>query len=248
MKEPVAVVIPVYQKQPSDTELMALAQCVSVLGQHPLVLVAPNSLEISVYQATCSGAKSFSVTRFDDRYFSSIEGYNQLLLSASFYQQFSNYQYILIHQLDAYVFKDDLIYWCNRGFAYIGAPHLPHENKAGDIQFLKKYRYILRLFNRKISHVGNGGFSLRHVAKTYRLLKILAPQAKKWLPNNEDGFFKYWGNILFLYYNLPTDEEALHFAIETPVAQSLQKINGLPFGCHAFEKYEKEVWENYMPL
>ena len=35
---------------------------------------------------------------------------------------------MLIYQLDAYVFKDELLNWANKGYDYIGAPWLPWKN------------------------------------------------------------------------------------------------------------------------
>jgi hypothetical protein len=36
-------------------------------------------------------------------------------LSASFYERFLDTKYILIYQLDAFVFKDELQEWCDKG-------------------------------------------------------------------------------------------------------------------------------------
>lgn len=87
---------------------------------------------------------------FHENYFKSIDGYNKLMLSPSFYKAFSNYEYILIYQLDAWVFKDELQHWCNQKYDYIGAPIYQ---------------------NNKLIGIGNGGFSLR---KVDYCLKVLA--------------------------------------------------------------------------
>ena len=72
-------------------------------------------------------------------------------------------------------------------------------------------------------------------------------KALRWGTNNEDGFFKYWGNLFHPLFRLPSDNIALRFAIEQSPDESLKKLNGqLPFGCHAFEKYEPEVWRGYI--
>ena len=71
------------------------------------------------------------------------------MLSSEFYRRFSKFEYILIYQLDAFVFKDQLNYWCKKGYDYIGAPWFEgfHLTKTGV----------------NIIGVGNGGFSLRRV-------------------------------------------------------------------------------------
>ena len=253
MKNTVAVVIPVYKAQPNHTELVSLKQCLSVLKDHPIVFFGPESMDITAYSALCDGKVAFNFKSFENSYFENITGYNKLMLSVHFYRAFKNYRYILIHQLDAYVFKDELVYWCGQGYDFIGAPHPAHQNAAGEMHFLKGYSRLIggvnRLFGtaRVISNVGNGGFSLRHTTKCMWLLELLHSKALRWGTNNEDGFFKYWGNLLHPLFRLPSDNIALRFAIEQSPAESLKKLNGqLPFGCHAFEKYEPEVWQGYI--
>jgi hypothetical protein len=252
-KDLVAVAIPIYKQQPDASELMALGQCIHILRNYPIIFFCPVSLDTTVYEAACAGKVPFAKVPFQDHYFQSIAGYNQLMLSPEFYKHFFTVQYILIHQLDAYVFRDELTYWCHRNYDYIGAPNIPHGNNPGEIRFLRGYAKLIvtanRIFktNRSISNVGNGGLSLRKTKSCYWLLRLLHGKVKAWGTNNEDGFFKYWGNILHPLFKLPADEVALHFSIEDKPAASLSKLGGkLPFGCHGFEQYEPEVWKRYM--
>jgi hypothetical protein len=249
----VAVIIPIYKLQPDAIELVSLKQCIRVLKNYPIIFIGPFKLNTTVYEDICQDHIPFNLTLFDDDYFSGIEGYNKLMLSPGFYKTFLDYKYILIHQLDAFVFKDELAYWCMKNYDFIGAPNLPREKQANEIQFLKGYSKLLNAANRifktnhKISNVGNGGFSLRKTKACYWLLKILKSKTYAWGKNNEDGFFKYWGNLLYPFFSLPADDIALHFSIEHSPQESLKKLNNeLPFGCHAFEKHEPEVWEKYI--
>jgi hypothetical protein len=244
-----AVVIPIYKQQLSDNEAISLKQCLSVLKKHPIIFVGPNKLNPDAYKSICADA-GFNLLTFDDSYFESIAGYNQLMLSPSFYKSFFAYKFILIYQLDAYVFKDELTYWCNKNYDFIGAPHMRHDNLEGEMQFLKGYAKFINFINdifktkHQISNVGNGGFSLRKTKACYWLLKILKGKVKAWGTHNEDGFFKYWGNVFYPFFKLPTDGVALRFSIEESPLLSLKKLNGeLPFGCHAFEKHEWETWK-----
>jgi hypothetical protein len=45
-------------------------------------------------------------------------------LSEEFYQAFTDFEFMLIYQLDAFVFRDELADWCRSGYEYIGAPWL----------------------------------------------------------------------------------------------------------------------------
>lgn len=252
-KQLVCVVIPVYKSELSKTEIASLTQCVKILSGYPISFVGPKNLDITAYQNICGATQVMNFVSFDEHYFNSISGYNSLMLSPSFYKAFLSFKYILVHQLDAYVFKDELKLWCKKTYDYIGAPHTPHLNQATEMQFLKGYQHLLNIINRflgtdlKIKNVGNGGFSLRRTRSCYWLLRLLKKQVKSWGDNNEDGFFKYWGNLLWPFFKLPTDEIALHFAIEQNPASAIQTLNGtLPFGCHAFEKFGPEIWQKYI--
>ena len=245
-KHKVAVVIPIYKNSLDEDEVSALQQALKVLHKHPIIFIAPTSLDFSFYLQFFE-KQAYFVWRFDDHSFSDINGYNQLMLSPSFYKRFLAYEFILIYQLDAYVFRDDLLYWCKQNYDFIGAPNEAHENAAGQVQFLKGYANVLKIFNRKIKNVGNGGLSLRKTRTCYWLLKIGKQLVKKWGPNNEDGFFKYWGNILSPLISLPSDDTALKFSVETEPAKSLDKLgNKLPFGCHAYKKYDWATWEPFI--
>jgi hypothetical protein len=101
----VAITIPVYRDRLSELDEFSLARCIEVLGRYPIVFFGPESLGYSVY---LSRAGSASVVRFPDRCFRSIETYSELLLSNAYYKAFSNYEFILIYQLDAFVFQDGL--------------------------------------------------------------------------------------------------------------------------------------------
>jgi hypothetical protein len=150
----VAVAVPIYQTDPSQLARMALARCVAILGHYPLVFFGPRSLNSDSYGRI---APSASTRVFDDRHFSSVASYSALLLSPSFYEAFSDFDHLLIHQLDAFVFRDTLTDWCARGFDYIGAPW---RNETNSDWF----------------GVGNGGFSLRDVQSCLAVLRSTAKE------------------------------------------------------------------------
>ena len=55
----------------------------------------------------------------DDKYFNSafVKAYKDTL-----YSRFEKYEYMLIYQLDAFVFSDRLMEFVEAGYDYIGAP------------------------------------------------------------------------------------------------------------------------------
>lgn len=253
MKSLVAVTIPIYKEKIDQKEIIALKQCIKTLKQHVIIFFAPLSLNLTNYKKMCENEIDFKVVLFEDHYFENIAGYNNLMLSTHFYKNFLDYKFILIYQLDAFVFKDELLYWCQQNYDFIGAPNTPFKNIKGEFQFLKNYNRFLNFLNKvfkinhQISNVGNGGFSLRKTRSCYLLLKLLKNKAHTW-NNNEDAFFRYWGNLLHPLFRLSTDKKALKFSIETSPKESLRSLNNiLPFGCHAFDKYDWETWKPYIP-
>ncbi len=232
-----AVVIPVYKSQLNEFEQTALAQALKVLKAHDLIFVVPAGL-------TASYLKHGKCEFFPASYFKGVESYNDLMVSAAFYRRFLTYRYILIYQLDAYVFRDELTYWCTRGYSYIGAPWI---NASFYARKTKDYaKYGLRY-----PEVGNGGFSLRSTRMHYwacifyftYVLRVVFKSL------NEDWF---WVNIIGRinpFYKIADAEIAMKFAIESNPRQSLADLNGnLPFGCHGWDKYFEEFWINYIPL
>ncbi|MBO7213161.1 MAG: hypothetical protein J6U99_01215, partial [Rikenellaceae bacterium] len=109
----VVVVIPTYRNELSEWEKLSLEQCVKVLSKnHHIKIVAPEGID----------SHGLQVERFDSKFFDGLAGYNKLMLAAEFYDRFSDYDYILIYQLDGWVFRDRLNEWCSQGWDYIGAP------------------------------------------------------------------------------------------------------------------------------
>ncbi|MCU0341120.1 MAG: hypothetical protein MUE30_14665 [Spirosomaceae bacterium] len=230
------VTIPVYQSTLSTSERLSLTQATRVLSRYDIVLFGPEGLDMTPYLAICPQAR---VVRFEASYFEGIAGYNRLMFSPLFYRTFWEYDYLLIYQLDAYVFKDDLQAWCNRGYDYVGAPWTlpPPLTKKPIVNIQKCF----------VNRVGNGGLSLRKVKSHYRNVLFFKPLLRFFL-KNEDMF---WGLALYFlnpFFRRPSAQEALSFAFELAPRQEYER-NGhqLPFGVHAWEKYDAGFWEKFIP-
>jgi hypothetical protein len=253
------VAIPVYKPTPTAPEARSLARCAAVLGHDPLTFFGPHSLDYGAYRSAVPGA---AVQTFDDRYFGSLSGYNALLLTPAFYAVFTRFGYLLIYQLDAFVFEDRLAEWCAKGYDYCGAPWL-----SGDGHW---------------AGVGNGGFSLRRVAACLEVLasrrRLSAAetwaQVRRTTPNplvralkyhrkllaavglcNDVGWFlrkyirrgepedMFWGLHAPRFhppFRVAPADEALHFAIEAGLEKAWPHLAGRPpFGCHRHGSLEK---------
>lgn len=252
MPQQVAIVIPFYKSHLSYNEKFALNQCFEILGNYPVIAIKPQSLDLDFLTNSDQFLCEIS---FEDTYFEDIHGYNRLMLSSIFYRAFLNFEYILIYQLDAFVFSDQLNDWCKKKYDYIGAPWLyPFEQKNLLSKFVlhlkstlyKRYNVSkdgLPKSKQLIKSVGNGGLSLRRVKKFHALsikFKELANQylAQGLLEFNEDIFWSVALNRKKKNLHIPNYKIALKFAVEThpELAYRLNQKH-LPFGCHAWDKH-----------
>ena len=127
------VVVVTHKSQPTPRERISFIRCVTVLSAHPIVLVCPEGLDISVYRDL--GGNALRVCRVAQRDLASRQSYNRFKTLARFYSLFRSYEYLLTYELDAYVFDDQLLYWCDQGYDYIGAPWFKR-GKRGDLSLI----------------------------------------------------------------------------------------------------------------
>lgn len=273
-----AVVISVWKENISECEALAISQCLKVLKDHPIVFVSPMHLNLDAYKSLCDqNNNDFYVERFDDGFFEDILAYNHLLLNIEFYKRFEKYEYILLYQPDAWVFKDDLQAWIDKGYDYIGAPWFEGwANPKPDACLLP--------------YAGNGGFSLRNVQKIIKILSfpISICYVRKWKDVFEDfkknrlisnilsipyfiwkrygscnlahNFFKetklYEDRVFAKYvskfykkFRVAPPSEAMYFSFEVAPSSLYEMTkHTLPFGCHGWEKYEPEFWSQFINM
>jgi len=242
-KHKVCVVIPLYKPQPNEDEKLSLQQCVKVLHQHDLFFVCPEDFDTTFYKGIAPSAKEI---RFDNNFFASIEGYNRLLLSTSFYSAFNQYKYIFLYQLDAYIFKDELLEWCNKGYDYIGAPWVNwfwSEHHSRELTLPR--RILKKLGYKRFNLVGNGGLSLRKVNSCINNLKWFSKAAASFV-QNEDYFFSLYITSYNPFFRIPRVKDALAFSFdENPEDAYRLNHHQLPMACHAWPKY-KAFWKTYI--
>lgn len=222
-KNKCAVVIPLYSTILKQNELISLEQVKKILSKYQIIAVVPDHLEIDKKLFSC-------VEKFDSDYFTSVNAYNRLMLSSDFYNRFAEYEYILIYQLDAFVFFDYLYQFCDLGYDYIGAPWL-----HGVFNYIDSSHYFW--------YVGNGGLSLRKVSGFMSILKERKPLLGEQIIN-EDLFFS---SIVDKNFKVAPIDTALQFAFERQVERCFElNKRQLPFGCHAWQRYNLEFWKPYI--
>jgi hypothetical protein len=241
-----AVVIPVYKSEMDKYERISFTQVCKVLKNYPITIACPAGLNLNAYFDIYS---NLLVENFDSDYFNGLAGYNQLLLSYNFYSRFEKYNYILIYQLDAFVFRDELEYWCNQGYDFIGAPWLI-SNLFPWLEtglYPKRLYYFHRFFRKGkyLSKVGNGGFSLRKVKAFTFNLKLFKSTSSKWKAN-EDNFFSHYVKFINPFFRVASVETALKFSFDIYPQKAFElNSQNLPFGCHAWTRQDAPYEDNF---
>lgn len=242
--DPVVVVIPIYKNELSKSERKSLDRCLEILINHPITIICPDQLK---FDSNFFNNVDVKFQVFDKAYFKSVDTYSKLMLSTEFYKRFLNYKYILIYQLDAFVFRDELLEWCNKGFDYIGAPWMDEANYQSwskDFSLLRKT--LKRLNINFINYVGNGGFSLRNVKKCFLTLLLFNNKVSKF-KHNEDIFWSYFVTSYLPFFRVADLQTALKFSFETcPEKCYILNQHQLPFGCHAWEKHNIDFWRKFL--
>lgn len=221
----VVIVVPIYRTEMAWYEKISLARLYAVLPNYPLVFVSPEGLALPEVVR-----QGHPVMEFPRDFFTGVAAYSRLLLSQQFYVRFRDFEYMLIYQLDAFVFVDLLQEFCSLGYDYIGGPW----QLQNSLQQVRPGKY-------KIYHVGNGGFSLRRIEACCRLLAKCQgnPRYYGW---GEDTFWGIAGHEDSEFRLAPL-RIAYAFSIDT-LAERCYRKNGnqLPFGCHGWPRFSRDFY------
>lgn len=268
MSKRAVVVIPIYKEELSQSERKSFAQALKIFDPKKIILFGPHGISLKAYET--AGDRTFQVRYFDAGFFKGVAGYNKLLLSRSFYKAFDDFEFMLIYQLDAWVFSDQLDSWCDKNYSYIGAPWFENFSTITDAT--------------ELWAVGNGGFSLRKIEACLDVLdsrkkvfsfKFLWAKYHKYSPvqrlmrlpkmliqfffrnntshlyelfgENEDHFWSFHAEKIDEAFKVSPIEDALDFAFEcNPRRMYELNQNKIPFGIHAWEKYDHKFVEEYL--
>ena len=216
-----------------------------------MTLLVPEDLDTSILQEQFPGV---GFTRVSNEWLGcrGIAGYNRMMLSREFYEMFTDYEYILICQTDAWIFRDELEQWCDAGYDYVAAPW--PKRKIYDRPLIRHYLKIRKFFFRSqkriirqqgFNKVGNGGLSLRRVdsfiAACHRHAEVIEIfKQHQGTLYNEDWFW----SIIPRELNYPTLEVALGFSFDIRPQMCYELSGGkLSFGCHGwYKKRNIEFW------
>lgn len=220
-----AVIIPIYKNEFLQNEIISLKQVIRCLGEYDFFFLAPEGLNLG------TGFNRFKYVYFKKEYFTSVDTYSKLMLKEELYKSFQNYKYILIYQLDAYIFDGNIKKFMDYEYDYIGAPTLEG--------MYKPYR------EEKVLFTQNGGLSLRRTAAFIEWTKKNAEEIALMSKYDAED------SIIYALRNkglkMAPIELALEFSFDSNVRECFKRTNGkLPFGCHAWERYDFEIWKPFI--
>jgi hypothetical protein len=259
-----AVLVPFYKQSITASEEFSFNNTLSVLSKHDIYVICPKRLSGYFSALNKEKISNFKVEYFPDHFFSGICGYNDLLMSVDFYRRFDCYEYMLVVQTDALVFSDQLEEWCDRNYSYVGAPWFRGLTRPtrpltflgvgnGGFSLRKVHDCMMILSSPEYLPPVSGKVPLRfcEILRLNRFvmhcLKFSFSYPPIRLSVNEDIF---WGVVVpnrCALFSVPTSEDAISFSFEV-LPEYLFELNGgrLPFGCHAWEKYNLQFWRNIL--
>lgn len=270
-----AVLVPTHLEQLDEGLAATLLNNATQLKGYKLEVILPRTCSPSWYEAFFAEHGIDGTVRLvRAEYFGSPAAVNKMGTDPAFYRIYQEFDYILICHLDAWIFRDRLAYWMDKGYDFIGAPlFLPENDK---VHFLK----------RMAPFGGNGGLSLRRVASCIRVLENFQPglsllrlaQAVYFLARNrqwggmailfrllrelskdwrrtcekyniyEDVFFTIIAPLCGNRISIPSSRTAMKFACEVNYPLLQKELFGLepPLGVHGYDKYIDSEYLDYV--
>jgi hypothetical protein len=226
------------------------------LGHRDIYLITPQGINTDAYQSIFPNLKILEVPAM---HMSSHQAYNQLMISPDLFQYFNQYSHILIHEPDAIVFRDDLDFWCNQDFDYIGAPWF-EKSKEGVYHLKATGNFGLALINtlsvNRLFLENPRWYSvtmiIRDIFRGFRCKKVALSRALKACGDSGtiagardlyeghcDIFWSYLVPKVAPSFKVAPPQDALSFSWETHLERCAElNKNQLPFGIHAWAKHD----------
>lgn len=266
------IVVPIINIELGDSELIAI-NSLNKLNEdfriYFIGLLDSYNTNLGWFQANLLRFE-IGFIEFDLKYFVSLTSYSNLLMSSDFYRRFGAYDYLLIFQTDALIIRGDLSKFISLEKAYIGAPWIDKNRHTKKLLIgngglsLRKIKDFIEITSLNSIFPSQWWFNFPKqrffrwgiVLALYPLFYVLGLVSKifgrslffdkcRLLSIAEDVSFAE----LLVQYNIdmPIFEQAVDFSFESN-PQRCYEINKqrLPFGCHAWERYDLQFWETHL--
>jgi len=268
----VAVVVPMYKKELTPDEILSLKHLLKYLGKHDKFIVCPESLPGSYNDFLVkrfndkyfSGVQAYSGLLMSKKFYKTFETYKYILIYQLDCLVFSDqlidwckrdYDYI-----GAPWFKTPDLYWISEDTVGNGGFSL--RKVASFLKVLKTYkntkneikRIINKLKKMEISRRSFKAFKMMYaqrsagnvLGKAFDICRSYKEPIYGEFPQ-EDLFWSLEAKRWWFKFSIAPVETALSFSFEMNPKLCFQKNHGkLPFGCHAWSKYDRNFWESHL--
>lgn len=209
MKELVSVLIPILNTDLTIHEKTVLNHCLEALSKYPVILFTYEGADLSVLK---TDHERVEILTFKSKYFQSRETLSDLFLMEDFYTRFTWSDFILIHELNSWIVKDEIHYWCKQGYDYL------HANPVIDKSVPEKSYFtdIARIWGLNESEkeaIGrtfeNDGLKLCNVQRMIKTLSARKKEAHHYrnnvkFPNKDSVFWEIEANRFWPQLRKPT--------------------------------------------
>lgn len=215
----VAIVIMAYKNELTEFEKISFERCLNVFSKRDIFIACPWNMLKDEYAKINNYKVHMNFINLENKWFDSIVSYSKMMMQKWFYEMFIEYKYILIYQLDCYVFQDNLNYFIDLDYDYYGAPWI--------------WSNVLRC-------VGNGGLSLRKVSAIIENLE--ERKDMEYINSDEcEGLIEDFAYCtgFFPLKNICPFYVAEKFSFETNILlrdPEKMKPEDFPMGIHGFSK------------
>jgi Protein of unknown function (DUF5672) len=265
----VCVLIIIHKEQPSDFERISILQCARILSRRDIYFICPEGFNVEIYKSL---APSGTFYHIDPKWQENYGMFNRMKVLPFLYRQFQRFKYILFYEPDAFVFNDSLDYWCSKDLDYVGAPWFENfYSQEGKGEFLgvgnggfslrkvQSHLRVLKTFSWIVSPKENWKIRMKSSPTGLKWLKqaggflldyVIRNNSHKWLNNYPGHEDQFWGLSVartFKWFKVPDYKTAASFAFEMqPRRLYLLNDAQLPFGCHAWWKYDLDFWKPHI--
>jgi hypothetical protein len=166
VKELVCVLIPIMNPTLTPLEKKVIDHALQALRKYSFIFLVAEDSETTVLEEAYSQVDRIA---FPAKYFESRATLGSLFLMEAFYERFSWAEFVLIHELNSWVVKDELHYWCKQGYDYLRADV---QDKGGKTGFINRLRGLTDAQKAEMDEDFNfNGLALCHVDRAFRALK-----------------------------------------------------------------------------
>lgn len=256
----IAIVVPMYRDSITHDEQISLRHLDYFLPDIPRIIVKPKNLSKPFV--------NYEIIDFPNSFFETVGNYSKLLLSPIFYETFIAFDYILIYQLDCLIFSSDLEQWCRKGFDYIGAPLFQNNTFPPRISRVGNGGFSIRNVKSSLDVLNSA-----NIPSWHQILSLTLPDLYKfqgiyqWIKKirvfhnarrgvnwytknytlNEDLFWSDRARLFNPGFTIAPISDALLFSFDRHPRICFE-MNGekLPFGAHAWSKWDRAFWEPHL--